>query len=104
MGQPDKITRDLAAEIDAADSANLVDVVVELVGDSEGNDMAAAKAAFERAAGPVSQVISGVGGEILGGAWLNQTLRARVPAEAVGQVADADGVSLVDVPHAIEAD
>jgi hypothetical protein len=104
MEQPDKITSDLAAELDAADSANLVDVVVELVGEPEGDDMSAARDAFERAAAPVSQVISGVGGEILGGAWLNQTLRARVPAEAVGQVADADGVSLVDVPHALEAD
>ena len=102
MAQSPKITSDLAAEVDAVDDANLLDVIVELDGDlDEAPDIAAAKAAFERAAEPVSEVISGSGGEVLEGAWINHTLRARVPARAVTAIAAADGVSVVDVPHAI---
>jgi len=100
-----KITPDLAAEVDAAASASLLDVVVELAGGAgEASDMAAAKAAFARVADPVAEVISATGGHVLGGAWINHTLRARVPAHAVSEVAGADGVSAVDVPHALEAD
>ena len=103
MGQRAKITSDLAAEVEAVDSSNLLDVIVELDGNlDEAPDMAVAKAAFERAAAPVSEVISGSGGEVLEGAWINHTLRARVPASAVTDVAEADGVSVVDVPHAIQ--
>jgi hypothetical protein len=105
MSSPDKITPDLAAEVDAAESSNMLDVVVELNGDlEEAGDVVTAKAEFERAAEPVADVISGLGGEVLEGAWINHTLRARVPAGAVSDVAAADGVSVVDVPHAIEAD
>ena len=100
-----KITPDLAAEVDAAESSNLLDVVVELAGDEpEPADMDAAKAAFARAAEPVSELISASGGHVLEGAWLNKTLRARVPARAVSEVAESDGVSAVDVPHRLEAD
>lgn len=105
MGSPANITPDLAAEVEAAESSNLLDVVVELNGDlEEAADMATAKAAFERAAAPVSEVISGSGGEVLEGAWINGTLRARVPAGAVPDVAGMEAVSVVDVPHAIRAE
>jgi hypothetical protein len=105
MGSPANITPDLAAEVEAAESSNMLDVVVELNGDlEEATDIAAAKAAFERAATPVSEVIAGSGGEVLEGAWINHTLRARVPAGAVSDVAGADGVSVVDVPHALQAE
>ena len=100
-----KITSALAAEVDAAESSNLLDVVVELAGDDpEAADMAAAKAAFARAAEPVSEVISAAGGQVLEGAWLNHTLRARVPARALPEVAGIEGVTAVDVPHGLEAD
>ena len=100
-----KITPDLAAEVDAAESSNLLDVVVELAGDQpEAADMGGARAAFERAAETVAEVISASGGKVVAGAWLNYTLHARVPARAVSDVAGVDGVSAVDVPHRIEAD
>ena len=99
------VTRDLAAEVAAAESSNLLDVVVELEGAyGDDADMAAAKAAFERAVGPVAEVIAGAGGQVLEGAWINQTLRARVPARAISELAGTDGVSAVDVPHALEAE
>src|SRR5829696_1729764 len=99
------VTPKLAAEVDAADSSNLLDVVVELEGGGEeADDMAAAKEAFARAVEPVAEVIAGAGGQVLEGAWINQTLRARVPARAVSHLAGTDGVSVVDVPHRLEAE
>ena len=99
------VTRDLAAEVDATESSNMLDVVVELGGDlGEAADVAAAKEAFERAARPVADVIAGAGGEVLEGAWINQTLRARVPAAAISDLAGTDGVAVVDVPHALESE
>lgn len=99
------ITPDLAAQLDAAESTDVVDVIVELAGGGdEASDMAAAKEAFNRAAGPITEVVAGVGGEVVDGAWINHTLHARLPAAAVPDVADADGVAAVDVPHAVQAE
>jgi hypothetical protein len=98
-----RITSDLAAQVDAADSANLLDVIVELDGGLErAPDIVAAKQAFSRAAEPVAEAITNLGGEVLGDAWINHTLRARVPARDVSTVAHLDRVTGVDVPHALE--
>ena len=100
-----KITPDLAARLDAAESTDLLDVIVELQGGpDEAPDMAAAKAAFARAAEPVTKIVAGLGGEIVDGAWINNTLHARVHAGCVPDIAGAEGVAAVDVPHAIQAE
>ena len=105
MESPGKIRPELAAEVGAAESSKLLDVIVELdANPDEATDMATAKEAFERAALPVSEAISGYGGQVLEGAWINNTLRARMPAKAVSDLAGTAGVSAVDVPHAIEPD
>jgi hypothetical protein len=97
------ITSDLAAQVSAADSANLLDVVVELDGGlEEASDILAAKQAFSRAAEPVAEAISDLGGEVVDDAWINHTLRARVPARGVPTVARLDCVAGVDIPHTIE--
>jgi hypothetical protein len=99
------ITPDLAAQLDAAESSDVVDVIVELAaGAEEASDMAAAKRAFDHAARPVAEVVAGVGGEVVDGAWINHTLHARVPAGGVPDLADAEGVAAVDVPHAVQAE
>ena len=105
MGSRSNITSDLAARLDAAGSDDLLDVIVELeAGPDDAPDMAAAKAAFSRAAKPVTEIVAGLGGEVVEGAWINHTLHARVPAGRVPDVAGADGVAAVDVPHAVQAE
>ena len=80
-------------------------MIVELdAGPDDAPDMAAAKEAFNRAAEPVTKLVAGLGGEVVDGAWINNTLRARVPAGNVPHVAGAEGVAAVDVPHAVQAE
>ena len=49
----------------------------------------------------VKQNIQQLGGEVLGYAWLNQTILASVPAGQVSKLASLDKVNLVDLPHTI---
>lgn len=89
----------------------LVELVVELetvtpdeAGLSRTEKIAARKEAFERHAAPVAEAIAGAGGEVTGRAWINQTLKARLPRHAVAAVARLDKVAQVDVPRALELD
>lgn len=97
-----KITPELRARADS-DAGDLVDVVVELYGANGGaTSVPQMKSAFSHAAVPVSEAIAGLGGEVTAEAWINQTLRARVPAHGLAQLADLEHVSALDVPHRIE--
>ena len=91
-----------AAESPAPDA--LIDVVVELEPATGAADAGALRAAFDRSAAPVLEAIGEAGGEVLGQAWINQTVRARVPAERLEDVAGLAPVMAVDVPHRIEPD
>jgi hypothetical protein len=107
----DKVTPDLASQMDAVDEEGLLDVVVELytptqrsavpAGDRQAA-MTQMKEAFQAAADPVIQLILSYGGEVRGEAWINQTVRARVPAKLIEQLTAADSVTAVDVHRQIE--
>lgn len=60
--------------------------------------MAARKQRFLNACAPVERRIQKMGGEVLDHAWLNQTLRVRVPARIVEQLSEPECVTLVDTP------
>jgi hypothetical protein len=102
MRAQSNITSDLAARVRAAGSANLVDVVVEVGDLDDASDIVTAKQAFSRAAAPVAEAIASLGGEVIDDAWINHTLRARVPARDVSTVARLDSVAGIDVPHTLE--
>jgi hypothetical protein len=72
---------------------------VELGGASRDKSSAdALREAFRQAATPVAEAINNLGGEVTGEAWINQTLRARLPAKSVGRLSDVDEVRAVAVP------
>ncbi len=106
-----KITDDLASHMSANEDA-LVEVVVELHVAEEDADapaptdrqakILAKKEGFRATAEPVVTAIRSCGGEVTGEAWINQTLRARVPARSVERLAEEEAVARVDVPHEIE--
>jgi hypothetical protein len=52
----------------------------------------------------VEERINELGGEVIEHAWINKTLRARMPAGKVGQIEDADGVAGLDLPEHITRD
>jgi hypothetical protein len=107
----DKVTPDLASRIEEADEDGLLDVIVELDAPDpqappEQSDrraaMEAVKLGFLAAAEPVEKTIISAGGEVTGAAWINRTLRARIPARSIARLSEESTVTAVDVPRAVE--
>ena len=66
--------------------------------------MAAMQRTFERDLAAVSRQIEAAGGDVLGGAWLNRTVRGRLPADQVGRLAEEEAVVRIDLPSTLEPD
>lgn len=107
---PAKVAPRLAERLDVLAEPEQVEVIIELTGHempasgSRQERMAAAKSSFERGLAAVTETITAAGGKVLESAWLNQTVRGRVPAGKVARVAAADGIAVIDLPHRLEAD
>jgi hypothetical protein len=108
---PARITSDLESRVQGLEEKHLVDVVVELrpvdEPPSEGSRLErihALKDAFDGASAEVERAVQAEGGEVVDRAWINQTVRAKVPASAIPLLALRDDISVIDVPHAIEPD
>lgn len=106
-----KLSPDLAEHLEHAGAADLVELVVELqpapsaAADApRAERIAAAREAFSLASSPVERAIHSAGGEVVGTAWINQTVRARVPADAVAGLAGLDEVRLLDLPRQLTTD
>jgi hypothetical protein len=107
---PDKVTPDLAGVLGNAPGDDLLEVVVELSEpDDAGAEVPAGRAekiahlqkSFHEQATPLEESITSLGGEVLGKAWINRTIHARVPARAVPELARAGSIAAVDMPHAL---
>ncbi len=99
-----KLTSDVESLIHDVDGERVVEVVIELDAPRGDMDIAELKASFSRLARPVAEHIARLGGEITGEAWINQTLKARLPAERIPQLSHLAHVGTVDVPHRITLD
>jgi hypothetical protein len=109
-----KLSPDLRRTLAATQKGGTVDVVVE-VGKKVGmaaepasgdraEKIAALKTHFSASAEPIERAIERSGGEVLDRAWLNQSLKARLPREAVEALGDREDVDLVDTPRALWTD
>jgi hypothetical protein len=107
----EKVTSALASQIEEADDDGLLDVVVELdepetpapVPRADRRAaMEAMKEKFDADAEPVQRSIRSCGGEVIGAAWINRTLRARVPARSIAKLSEEARVAAVDVPRPLE--
>jgi hypothetical protein len=105
-----KLSPRLRQELGGVDESSQVEVIVELQpvempkAGSRQESMAAMKADFERELRPVAETIRQAGGQVLETAWLNQTVRSRIPAGEVSHVAEHEAVSGIDLPHKLEPD
>ena len=87
-----------------------VDVVLELKQpaiDAEGNRgerIARQKAVFKTLAGPVKAAVVEHGGTVEAEAWINCTIKARVPARALERLKEVDGIVTIDLPHQVTRD
>ena len=107
-----KMTPDLKAQLTEAEAAEDLEVVLELQSQSQetaaprsrGEAIALRKEAFSHDVVPVEEAVTKVGGEVVGHAWINQTVRARVPAHGLEQLSELDEVAVLDVPHTLQAE
>ena len=104
---PTKLSPALADRVEQAAPGEVLDVVVELHrrlieatrGTTVEERIAPVRDAFAAEARPVEDEIRRLDGEVLGSAWINQTLRARVPVEGIGRLAGLDEVVALDLPR-----
>jgi hypothetical protein len=107
----EKLSADLEGQVTSCGDDDIVDVVVELRKSEPPNasgtrqeKIAELKKSFERISVGVVKQVEDSGGTVLDRAWINQTLRARMPAQAVRKLSELDDVELVDLPREISLD
>lgn len=100
----------LAEVLERAAPDDPLDVIVELrpaelpAEGTRRERMDAAREAFAVDLREFDGLVAEHGGEVLDSVWLNQTVRARLPAGAVEAVAADPIVVAVDLPRPLEAD
>jgi hypothetical protein len=109
---PRKISSSLAAALDKTPEDELTELVVELANKATGDvsgltrqqKIRIRKTAFEKQVEPIVQEIERVGGEVTGQAWINGTLRARVPKKMIAALSDQAPIAKLDTPRGLQAD
>jgi hypothetical protein len=110
-----KLTAKLAEQLDRADASDLLEIILELRRPqaesattqetrSRSEKIAALKESFSREVTPVEEAVRKLGGEVTGRAWINQTVRARMPAQGVRELSEHEKISVLDIPHSIKSD
>ena len=108
-----KITAPLEALIAAAGPDEEVVVVLEMASRKSPLGFAAQtrqqliaekRSRFEQQVSPIERAIEEAGGEVLDRAWINSTMRVRVPAHAIRALIDAGDVEKADVEHRLQRD
>ena len=106
-----RMTAAAAAAVNSAPTADTsLEIVLELEPprvEAEGNRaerMARQQTAFQAMAAPVRAIVVASGGNVETEAWINCTIKARVPASAIVQLTKADGIVTIDLPHRLERD
>lgn len=109
-----KVSRNLAERLKEANASDEVEIILELHPPSEPETakesghlsrsemIAAKKEAFSRSVTPIEETIRKLGGEITGRAWINQTVRARVPAQSVEELSGREEVAALDTPNPLK--
>ena len=102
-----KLTKELRERLEQVPHDSLVEVIVAIsageigpvrAGASRGDLIATRRQQFLETVAPVERRIHSIGGEVIDHAWVNQTLRVRVPAGNIDQLTEADCVASVDAP------
>lgn len=104
-----KFTQVLAGQLGQRAKSDVVEVVVELRAPPETDKalprqqrMANMKEKFELEMGPVERAIARIGGTVIDRAWINHSLKARLPIGALTQLTELPEVAAIDMPRSIE--
>jgi hypothetical protein len=104
------VTSRLTAKARHQHDDDALDVIVELNSEppattgTREEQIAKRKAAFDADADDVKDVIQRLGGEVLDAAWINQTIRGRVPKRSLARLARHKRVAAIDAPAPITPD
>lgn len=109
-----KLTEKLAQHIEKTSGADMVDIIVEL-DPARGQEIMSGSAELSRQdciaklkedftdqASAVAAAIEKAGGEILDHAWINKTLKVRVPVESIDRITADKEVTAIDLPEKIQ--
>lgn len=105
-----EIDPQLAALLDHTTDEEWLDVILELSpapsesGGSRSEAIARRQAGFQAIAAQVKSAVQDSGGTIEGEAWINSTLKCRVPARAVKTLGERRDIMRIDVPHRLSRD
>jgi hypothetical protein len=95
-------------------SDDTLDVVLELAqpdaspeargdrGPNRAERIAHQKASFEAAAEQVKAVVRQAGGSVEGEAWINCTIKARIPTRAIERLQEVEAIIVIDLPHRLD--
>ena len=111
-----KVSEHLAQQIKTDTSeVDMLDIIIELEArsaitlkqnssKSRSDQIAERKESFARISAPVEVVINRVGGKVLEKAWINRTLRAKLPVSGLEAVSELDEVEILDSSHGLESE
>lgn len=112
-----KLTPDLSRQLARTKESEMLDIIIEVrqsdcsLNESLKNEKLSRQEQilvrqknFDNQSAPIEDVVQQVGGEIVGRVWINQTLKARVPAKSVKKISEHRNISILDLPHLIEKD
>lgn len=105
-----KVSRELAASVAGRSDDEEIDVIVEVQGNgapaagSRAERITAMKLAFSQSAEDLRRTVADLGGRVVDEAWINQTLRTRVPKRALAGLEADDRVALLDAPRTLHLD
>jgi hypothetical protein len=66
--------------------------------------IATMKDAFQKELQPVQEAILDAGGDVVDCAWINQTVKARIPAANIYTLVNLDAVTAIDLPRKLMAE
>jgi hypothetical protein len=99
------VTPELEQLAGSQEAEDLLDIVVELVQvPAAAQSVEQLRQSFGSMRAPVDKTISELGGTVTDEAWINHTLRARIPARGLRELSQLATVRALDVPHKLEAD
>lgn len=111
-----KLTADLSRHLEQTKESEILDIIIEIEPKNSLSDLpenenlsrqekiAARQQNFVKQSADVENAVRQVGGEVVGRAWINQTLKARVPASSVKKISEHQNIFTVDIPKLMEKD
>lgn len=106
----DKLPGPMNAQLAALASGGMVEAIVRVVVPALSEKlkrerrMAEYRRTVEETLAPVAIRIRDLGGDVVAQAWINGTLRAKLPVESVGPLTDEPTVETIELPTKLEAE